>query len=240
MLNITTMFSRFVLSTTNYVCQTPIPLQMVRGASSTHVFNNEQGRKILLNDGFKKEAQLFNMFSGQLDSGLIWIDKGLKSVYHYYDPDSGTGMWLLPSAAEKCSVFFNRSLIMWRNKKHNLAMFFLGAALHLVQDLCVPHHAACRVFDGHQEFEDWAETRKDNYRVESGGIYAVSDKTEEWVADNARLAKKYYPLVTSHTPDCNHHAAKILLPRAQKTTAGFLKHFYDRICCANGQEILKH
>ncbi|HBC92845.1 MAG TPA: phospholipase [Pelotomaculum sp.] len=229
MLNITTMFSRLVSSTANYVCQKPIPLQVVRGASSTHVFHNEQGRKILLNDGFKKEAQLFNMFSRQLDGGVIWVDKGLKSVYHYYDPDSGTGMWLLPSAAEKCSVFFRRSHAMWRSKKHNLAMFLLGAALHLVQDLCVPHHAACKVFDGHQEFEGWVEIRKDNYKVESGGIYAISDKTEEWVADNARLSKKYFPLLAGHSPEYSHHAAKILLPRAQQTTAGFLKYFYDRI-----------
>ncbi len=32
-------------------------------------------------------------------------------------------------------------------------MFYLGAALHLVQDMCVPHHSLGIIFDGHKEFE---------------------------------------------------------------------------------------
>lgn len=229
MLNVATIFSRFVATTTKYVSSASPSIQMVGGTSSTHPYINKQGVQILFNDGYRKEAKLFNLFTDQLDNGVVWIDKGLKSTYHHYDPDTGTGMWLWPSAAEKCSDFFTKSLKLWQNKKHALAMFFLGAAIHLVQDVCVPHHASCKVFNGHVEFEGWAEDRKDSYSIDSGGIYGISGKPEEWIAENARLAKNYYSLVENNSPDGYHRAIEILLPRAQRTTAGFLLHFYNQL-----------
>ncbi|NMA52248.1 MAG: phospholipase [Peptococcaceae bacterium] len=206
-----------------------IPTQMVKGASTTHVFNNIQGRQILLNDGYKKEAHLFNIFTDQLDCGVQWVDKGLKSCCHLYDPDSKSGMWLWPNAAEKCSELFNKAVSLWKKKNHPKSMFYLGAALHLVQDLCVPHHAVCNVLYGHQEFEDWSELRKYNYTVEDGGIYDISGKPEDWVAENARQAKKYFPLVKGRSTENNHYTVAKLLPLAQRTSAGFLKFFYNHV-----------
>lgn len=108
-------------------------------------------------------------------------------------------------------------------------MFFLGATLHLVQDLCVPHHASCNIFSGHKDFEQWAEKRKHDYKVDSGGIYGISDKPEEWIAENAKLAKSYYQLLLNGSDNDYHQATEILLPRAQHTTAGFLLHFYNQL-----------
>lgn len=229
MLNVTAMFSWPVTTAAKYFSSAPLPVHGVRGASSTHSFINEQGRIVLFNDGYRKAAHLFNMFANHLDNGVVWIDKGLKSTCHHYDPDTGTGMWLWPSAAEKCSVFFVRALHLWRRKKHARAMFFLGAASHLVQDLCVPHHASCKVFSGHTDYEGWAEKRKENYKVDNSGIYELSGKPEDWIAENARLAKEYYCLVSNHSTEDYHQATQILLPRAQRTTAGFLLSFFNQL-----------
>jgi len=229
MSRVESMFSFFISTTTKYISSMPIPVQGIGGVSSTHPFINEQGRQILSNDGYSKAAQIFYLFADQLDKGVVWIDKGLKSAYHHYDPDTGTGMWLWPSAAEKCAEFFNKALKLWRNKKHALAMFFLGAAIHLVQDVCVPHHASCKAFNGHLEFEGWVEKRKDNYIVDSGGIYEISVKPEGWIAENARLAKDYYSLVANNSPEGYHRATEVLLTRAQRTTAGFLLHFHNQL-----------
>ena len=229
MLNVTAMFSWSVSTATKYISTAPIPVQGVKSASSTHTFINENGRQILLNDGYRRAAQFYRMFAGQLDSGVVWIDTGLKSICHHYDPETGGGMWLWPSAAVKCLEFFNRSLKLWRDKKHARAMFFLGAATHLVQDVCVPHHASCRVFSGHRDYENWAEKRKEQYMIESGGIYGVSGSPEKWVAENARVAKDYYTLVINRDNGEYHRATEILLPLAQRTTAGFLLHFYNQL-----------
>lgn len=229
MLNVTSMVSWFVSTTTRYVSSAPLPVQFIGPTSSTHSFINEQGRQILFNDGYKKAAQLFYLFSTQLNDGVVWIDKGLNSACHHYDPDTGTGMWLWPSAAEKCSELFKKALKLWQNKKHASAMFFLGAAMHLIQDVCVPHHASCKIFDGHLEYESWAEKRKNNYKVDSGGIYEIAGKPEEWITENARLAKEYYFLVSDCSSKGYHQATEILLPRAQSTTAGFLLYFYSQL-----------
>lgn len=228
-MNVAVMFSRSMVATAKYISAASYPIIGIKGDRSTHTFINDQGRQILFNDGHRREAAFFNMFAGQLDYGAVWIDRGLKSTAHYYDPGTGAGMWIWPSAAEKCSEFFTRALSLWQAKKHSRAMFFLGASAHLVQDLCVPHHAACRVFGGHVDFEDWAEKRRGDYRVDSGGIYGISDKPDQWIAENARLAKDCYPLVEDHSPEGYHRATKAMLPRAQKTTAGFLLQFFKQL-----------
>lgn len=239
MVNAAAMLSWFVSTTAKCISSAPLPIQVLGPVSSTHSFINEQGRRILLHDGYRKAAHLFDLFAVQLDLGVVWIDRGFKSAYHHYDPDRGTGMWLWPSAAEKCSEFFNRAVKLWHEKKHARAMFFLGAALHLVQDVCVPHHASCKIFDGHMDFEDWAEQRKDNYRVERGGKYGQSVKPEEWIAENARLAKDCFPLVSAYSAQGYHRATEVLLARAQQTSAGFLLLFYRAVNAPRNKVLLQ-
>lgn len=229
MLNVTSMFSILVTNTTKNVSMNSLPVQGVKGASSTHSFIINQAIKILENDGYKKAARIFSIFDEQLENGVVWVDKGLKSACHYYDPDTGTGMWLWPSAAKKCAVFFHKSIHLWQRKKHAMAMFFLGAATHLVQDVCVPHHAACKMFNCHLEYENWVVKRKENYKVDSGGIYEISLNPEEWISENARLAKNYFHFVGNSSQAGYHKATEVLLPRAQYTTAGFFHNYYNQL-----------
>ena len=229
MLSITMMLSWSLATADKYIASMPIPIEWVRGDSATHSFINEQGRKILFNDGHKKAFQFFQIFAEPLDSGVLWVDTGLKSTCHLYDPDTQSGMWFWPSAAEKCTEFYNKARKLWQQKKHDKAIFYLGAAIHLVQDMCVPHHAACKIFGSHMDFEDWAESHKDHYKVTRGGIYDLALKPEEWIAENARLAKAFYPLVEDGARTGYHQAAEILLPQAQRTTAGFLLQFYNQL-----------
>lgn len=229
MLDVTAMFSWSVSTATKYISSFPIPVEWVRGSSTTHPFINRQARQILLNDGHRQAAQFFNMFADQLDSGVVWVDNGLQSTCHLYDPDTKSGMWHWPSAAEKCKEFYQKALKLWQNKKHARAMFYLGAALHLVQDVCVPHHASCRIFNGHVDFEHWAEQRKYSYQAEKGGLYGIADQPEDWIAENAKLAKQHYSLVNQGLLEDYHRATGILLPRAQHTSAGFLLHFYKQL-----------
>ena len=219
--------NRFITETATYSPMVAKPMEATRGACCTHTFINEQAGKILFNDGYIKVFKFFNMFASQLDEGVVWVDSGLKSACHYYDPDTGSGMLFWPSAVEKCSDFFSKAMNMWQRKKHNHAMFFLGAAVHLVQDLCVPHHAVCKVLGSHLRFENWVEKRKFNYRVDIGGIYDLSDNPRDWIVENAKYSKNYFFKVEDNSPEGYHVATTALLPRAQQTTAGLLLLFYN-------------
>lgn len=200
------------------------PRQIV-GASSTHVFCNQQGRIILANDGYKHIAQLFNRFAGELDKGVVWADRLWRSTAHHYNPQTGRGIWLLSNSAQKCSAYFKKAFLLWRRGKCGRAMFYLGAAAHLVQDACVPHHAVGQMFDGHLDYERWVKERKHHYKVNTGGLYHLGSFPEEWIQANARVALKYYCCVKSPGNDeLYHQATVVLLALAQRSTAGFF-HF---------------
>ncbi|MGQ9824088.1 MAG: zinc dependent phospholipase C family protein [Desulfotomaculales bacterium] len=204
--------------------------RQILGASSTHVFCNRQARLILFNDGYRQVAQLFNRYANQLDKGVVWADRLWRSTTHHYDPFTGRGFWFLTSGAEKCRTYFQKAFTCWRRGKHARAMFFLGAAAHLVQDACVPHHACCQMFDGHLEYEKWAKENKHNFRVDSGGLYNRADTPEGWVAANARTAREYYRCVKSPGSDEDYHeATAVLLVLAQRSTAGFFYYGLKRL-----------
>jgi len=197
-----------------------IPRQ-IWGASTTHVFCNRQGRIILKNDGYEREARLFNQFGDVLDKGVVWADKGWRSTSHHYNPDTGRGIWPWASSAQTCAAYYSKAFSFWQGGNYNKAMFMIGAAAHLVQDACVPHHASCIICNGHQAYENWVEKRKLQFKVQSAGIYDHGDTPQDWIIENARLAKKYYSRLRSFND--YQQVTAVLLPIAQRSTAGFFK-----------------
>jgi phospholipase C len=126
----------------------------------------------------------------------------------------------------ECERHWKKAEEKWKSGDYERAFYYLGAAAHLVQDLCVPHHAWGFLFDGHQEYENWAEAYRENFRVWDGGVYDLIRVPSEWVRANAKLSRRYMPLVRHGAPEINYHrATAVLLPRAQRTTAGFMACF---------------
>ncbi len=188
----------------------------------------------MYNDGYRQIAQFFNRFGNELDKGVVWADKLWRSTAHHYNPVTCRGVWPWANAAQKCSAYFKKGFRCWRQGKHARAMFFLGAAAHLVQDACVPHHACCQMFNGHLDYEKWVKERKHHYQVNSGGLYNRGNTPEDWVKANARVAKEYYVYVKSPGNDeLYHQATAALLGLAQRSTAGF---FYFCIKKLFGEE----
>lgn len=104
-----------------------------------------------------------------------------------YDPETGGGFHGWPNARQMVQEYWDlavQALIAWDFVR---GAFHLGAAAHLVQDLCVPHHAAARIFSGHSHLLRF------------------------------RLA-----------PELMEQAVADLLPRAQRSTAGFVRFTLQR------------
>lgn len=98
----------------------------------------------------------------------------------------------------------------------------------MVQDLCVPHHSNNVLLGGHQRFEKWAAAHAEDYSVTKHGLYddSISDPGK-WVVNNAQASFDLYSFTNSNSfRDC-HLATKILLPLAQKTSAGFFLYFLE-------------
>lgn len=192
----------------------------------THGFCNKQAISILKNDGYELCAEFFNSFIDELNCGVYWADKGWKNVGHYFVPSTRKGLWHFNNAGEELDRYINLATFAAKRQDFGKSVFLLGAAAHLIQDLCVPHHARAKVFCGHQEFETWAEENCQNYAAANKGFYS-ENKVSQWLVNNSIVAADLFEQVNDSASIYDYHnAAAILLPRAQRSTAGLFHQFY--------------
>mgnify|MGYP001007710038 FL=1 len=113
----------------------------------------------------------------------------------------------------------------------NEAMFYLGAACHLVQDVTIPQHANVELLHNHRSFENWIirmYRRFHKFKVFRGGIYLNS--IGRYIELNSREAirthEKYSHIENEHIRF--YKITSVILVMAQKTTAGVMaKYYYD-------------
>ena len=206
-----------------------VPLQgLVNRVRPTHAFINRQARLILTTDGLSDIAARLQAWAPLLDRGSDWADGGWRNATHMYDPRRNRGLWDWPAATAVCDEYFSRAVRAWRQGSARRTAFLLGAAAHVLQDLCVPHHAAARLLDGHAAFEALGEGLRSAFPVYCGGRYGVAATPAGWVRANAWRALEYLPLTTGGAgPEPMAEAIADLLPLAQRTTAGFFAFFFE-------------
>ncbi len=206
------------------------PLQyFIDSPGVTHVHCLEQAYIALKQDGKEDVTTLFKAYHETLTKGLYWADWGWKNVNHFYSHPDKQRIIVWPGATGECQYYFNRAFNLF---PHNIdkGMFFLGAALHLVQDMCVPHHSLGILFDGHKEFETWATENWDRFPAERGSYLPYSHPAQ-WIDHNASASGSLYSLV-SLDEGCSEEsykkAAEVLIPLTIATSAGFLDFAFKK------------
>ena len=127
------------------------PLQKVLDKPGfTHEVCNRQAPIILKNDGLEKYAELLAPFEVDLNLGVYWADKDWKNNNHYFEPHTHRGLWNFNNAVDTFEMYYQHSLKYLRQYDIKKSIFYLGAAAHLLQDLCVPHHARAKLLNGHK------------------------------------------------------------------------------------------
>lgn len=215
--------------TTRLLMRMTAPAQVVMGAgcSATHRVCNAQAILIMRRDGLEKQARVLERHREELDAGAEWADAGWKNVAHYFDPAVGQGLRGWPAAPEECARLARMARRCWLQGDAERACFFLGAAVHLVQDLCVPHHARNIILHGHHAFEKWAEDHAQEFLVPSGGLYPCGlAQPGDWVRANARRARRYWPVAKIGSERAFRLVTSAMLPLAQRSSAGFFEFFF--------------
>ena len=215
----------------NLVLTAISPLQtLIDQPGITHEFCNHQALHILRNDGFIQYADFFSQFEAELTLGVYWADKGWKNAHHYFEPCSGSGLWKFANAIENFNVYYHMASSAAARHDFKQAVFFLGAAAHLLQDLCVPHHARAKLFCGHQQYERWVQQCFAHYAVVSHGTYHESRPTPSLLLSNAHTAADFLDWVKNEGDETRFaEATDILLPLAQRTTAGLFWQFANKL-----------
>ena len=146
-----------------------------------------QTAEILKNDG-KEEfyARLHQAGGVTGKTGLRLLTKGAADAdkpfsggfivpfWHFHHPWSHRGYLVGNSSADQAAWLFTFALDLWQKKREEQALYHLGRALHLVQDIFIPQHAAVTAFKGHSELEHWLSENWEDYRVDSGGFITGS------------------------------------------------------------------
>ena len=103
----------------------------------------------------------------------------------------------------------------------------MGAASHLVQDMCVPHHARGRMFSGHQDYEIWAMKHYSEFAVEEGGVYRQGNNTADFIMKNACVTAELLDAVDADKGKAEYDlVTRVALPLAQRSTAGLFENFH--------------
>jgi len=212
---------------------TPFKRIITNVECSIHKFINIQALEIIKNDSFYDAYNFFSDYIVQLNDGVVWADQDLKSLGHFYNPFKGKGLYGNKNAMSLAVEYYNKALLNWRNFDVEIAMFYLGAAVHLVQDMAVPQHANIRLLDNHRQYENFIRKTylfTPSFRVNSGGYYFMR-RIEEAITCSARNAIKIYSRLKNIENETKRFYAitKFILPLAQRTTAGCFIMFYKDI-----------
>ena len=210
----------------------PVKKRIIKTECEVHRIINIQALKILKNDGYAEEYVFFSSYISDIGQGAVWADQDFKSSNHFYNPYKKKGLYGRKSAMDLGVEYYNKSIKLWREGKFNKALFYLGSALHIVQDMTIPQHVNIRLLDNHRQYETFVKRTFNHVRdfqVERGAY--LLDSIEEYIRFNARIALKVHKRFKRITDDERrfHMVTKCALPLAKKTTAGAMVMFYGDI-----------
>lgn len=209
----------------------PFKKKIIHTECIIHKYINEQAVEILKNDGFIDAHNFFLSHIDTINEGAVWADQDFKSSSHFYNPTKRKGLYGNQNAMDLATKYYNNARKYYKQGKVEESMFYLGAAVHLVQDMTVPQHANIRLLDSHRQYENFIKRTYllyPKFLASRGGYYG--EDIQGYIRCNARNAINIFTRLTKIKNNKRRYytIAKFTLPLAQKTTAGcFLKFYKD-------------
>lgn len=209
----------------------PVKKKIIKTECNVHQFINNQSIIILKSDGHLEASNLMATYIKDINAGVVWADQDFKSSSHFYNPETDSGLYGNSNAKKECIKYYTRALNEYSKGDIKNAMFYFGAACHLIQDLTVPQHANVNLLNNHRSYESWVikvYKHHHEFKVYKEGIY--SDSLRYYIDFNSKKAidtyKKYLIVKNEHMRF--YKTTSIVLTTAQRTTAGLMfKFFYD-------------
>lgn len=210
----------------------PLKKKIMKTECVVHKFINTQSIVILKNDGHKGAYDFLFKYIDNINEGAVWADQDFKSSSHFYNPKTKRGLYGSSNAKKECIAYYKRALAEYFRGDVENAMFYLGAACHLIQDVTIPQHANVELLNNHRSYENWVIKmyRKHKiFTVNKSGIYLNS--IVDYIDLNSKSALITYDMY-SNIRNENTRFYKItanVLIMAQKTTAGLMYNFFYHI-----------
>ena len=208
----------------------PIKKSLIRTQCKVHKYINRRALNIIKNDEYFEEYNFFSSYILDINQGAVWADQDFKSTNHFYSPYKKKGLYGRKSAMDLGVDYYSKALNLWDKGEFNQSLFYLGATLHLIQDMTIPQHANIRLLDNHRQYENYIKRTYEyleDFQVDTGSY--LLDSVEDYIRFNARIALKIYDnfkKIRNHEYRY-YRIAKCALPLAKRTTAGAMIMFYN-------------
>lgn len=220
----------------------PIKKLFIDTDCEVHVFNNYHAVELLKKHDYKKEYRFFKRYLKDIDRGSVWADQDFKSVTHFYNPHMKRGLFGHLNSLDNTKEYYEKALRLWEIGDKQESMFYLGACVHIIQDLTISQHVKIRLLDSHRQYENYVKYTHDlvkEYIAEQGPIRLQSP--EAYVEYNAKQALRIEGWVKK-IPNIKHqfyHKTLYTLPLAQRTTAGCFLLFMEEHVVSQKDEYKK-
>lgn len=210
----------------------PVKKSIIKTKCEVHKFINIKALKILQNDQYLDEYHFFSSYIYDMNEGAVWADQDFKSSNHFFNPYKKKGLYGRKNAMELGVDYYSKAIELWTTGEFKQSLFYLGASLHIVQDMTIPQHANIKLLDSHRQYETFVKrTYKYVNKFETKtGAYLLSS-IENYIKFNARIALKFYKRFQhiAEDEDRYYRFARCGLPLAKQTTAGAMVMFYRDI-----------
>lgn len=208
----------------------PFKKLLIKTECEVHIFNNIQSIKLLKKFKYDQEYFFYKKFLKELNEGVVWADQDFKSVNHFYNPYKNKGLFGHSNSLNLTQEYYDKAIYYWQLGLKRKAMFFLGACVHIIQDLTVYQHVHIRLLDNHRQYENFVKYTYDlvrEYRSDKRPI--VLNTPKEYVEFNSRIALRIenkYRKIKNRKLRFYYYTLSSL-PLAQTTTAGCLLMFLE-------------
>lgn len=195
-----------------------------------HRYINNNAVNILENEGYVKEAYFYKTFINSLNDGVTYADQDFKSINHFYDTNKKRGLYGFSNALIEAEKYKLKAIYYMKKGNIQKSVYFLGVAVHLVQDMTVPQHASNRLLNSHKSYETWIKRNifEDHSYIKKEGILKLNS-LKEYIENNGEYSNKVLKKLEIENSKENLYKemSKVLLDRAHTSTAGFLLYFYN-------------
>lgn len=222
---------RGVMATVN-----PIKKLLVKTYCTVHKYINIKAIEIIKHEGNDKIYRFFMKYLKELNEGVTWADQDFKSTNHFYHFSQEKGLYGFSNALTECKKYYKMSINYAKAGDRSKALFYFGAACHLIQDTTVPQHVNNNLLKSHRAFEMWILKKVvSGYSFEEGTESKRYGSIDKYIKANALMSNNIYMKFQNILDVEKRYRSitNVIIVEAERTTAGFMIDFYNKLCVNN-------
>lgn len=210
----------------------PFKKTIIKTEAKVHKFINNQAVEILKENGYIYEYQKIKKYIDVVNKGAVWADQDFKSINHFYNPTKKRGLYGHGNALKLTKKYYDIAVNKYMENDIENSMFYLGASVHIIQDLTIPQHVNIRLLDNHRQYENFvkiAYNKVNDFVTLDKPI--IFDNMEDFVRFNTKVALRIHKQFKDIKNDQLrfYKVTRCSLPLAQRTSAGCMIMFFKDV-----------